>query len=75
MRRIGALLSSGFEEPARFEVVKHRFKAQMLGLSSQKARPKLAQDRAIKARIGQVSLQRVFPVNTNPHCFCRWPVR
>ena len=40
----------------------------------QQARPELAQDAVIEARVGQVQGQKVLPVNPCPHRLCGLPV-
>jgi hypothetical protein len=75
MGRIGALAPTRFQQPLRFKLVEHRLKEELLSSLGQQARPKLAQDREIKARISQLQVDRVFPVQAHPHRFCRLAVR
>jgi hypothetical protein len=74
MGRVGALLSPRFKQPARFEVLQHRLKQELLGPSGHQARAKLAQDRAITPRVGQLQVEGVFPVQAPPDGFCRLAV-
>jgi len=64
-----------FEQPVGFELVQHRLKEQLLGMPSQQASAKFAQDGEIKTGMAEFQIQGVFPVNANAHGFCGLPIR
>ena len=53
MGRIGTLVPARFEQPMSFELVEHRLKEQLLGMPSQQAGAKFAQDGKIKTGMAE----------------------
>src|SRR5436853_5093408 len=64
MGRIGTLTAACFEQPSRFETLEHGLEKLYLRSTCDQASTKFAQDRKVKARIGQFEGESIFPVDT-----------
>src|SRR5687767_4748739 len=63
MGGVGALAAYGVEEPLVTTQRQHRLDQEEFGMTCDQAPAELAQNRGIKARVGQIQGQSIFPVN------------
>ncbi len=67
MRSIGALLAARFDQPLRAAHVQQAIERSQLLLSGQQAIAEFAQHREMKAGVGQLQREGVFPINRPAH--------
>lgn len=64
---VGPLLPPRLEQAALPEPLQHRVEQQVPGLAIDEAGPELGQDAEMKAWVGELEAERVFPVDPRPH--------
>jgi hypothetical protein len=74
VRAVGALPAPGLQESSLARGVEHAGEQALAGLVLQQARPELAQDAVIEARVGQVQGEQVLPVDPCPYRLRGLPV-
>src|SRR5205823_13323687 len=63
MGRVGALLASCFEPASCSQLLQHDLEGALLGSMGKPPAAKFAQDREVKARIGQIQAERILDIN------------
>src|SRR5690242_11369511 len=69
MAGIGALFAACLDPAALFEEVKQPLKQAGFGLGVDQTSPEFAQNRGVKAGIGQFKTQQVFPIDATAYGF------
>ena len=64
---VGALLAPGLDQAARLEALEHGVQQQVLCPSRDKAGAELGEYAEVKAGVGQLEPERVFPVDPGAH--------
>jgi hypothetical protein len=64
MRRIGALPTTGLDQPLRLTPLQQLIQEPFLGTPRQEPISELTEDRKIETRIGQLQTKQIFPINT-----------
>ena len=74
VRAVGALLAPRLDQAACLEALEHAIQRQVLCPTRDEARTKLGKHAEVKAGIGQLEPERVFPIDAGAHRVGRPPV-
>jgi hypothetical protein len=74
MRAVGALTAPRLDQAARLEVHEHLVEQPILGITSQKAPPKLGEYTEMEAGVIELEAECVLPVDARAHGVGSLPV-
>src|SRR6266487_947925 len=75
MGRIGTLASASLQPAFLPKQREHFRKQELFCMVFNQTSTKFGEDRGVKARIGEIQTQEIFPIDPSSYCICGLPIR